>query len=363
MAFVRTGVIILSALFSFAADAGEDYLQSLTEEKARLMDAISKAEGGVIYSEAFREIEYSFIEKKMTRRTNYEAQMELWSAGKELIGFLENTSQQYYGLPYNQWLLAKDVLLSIDDLIQNDIGWGNLVIKICIYNKLYYWIFDYIDKTDDIDKAQLKQLFAVLSTLRNHMPSREAMTYLALKYYGYDDYKKSSGFKLTIPVSDESEVLENSLYAYFGSKEDAAQAVSKITGIEAGKEVSDYVDLYKNPLPWSAAQSGLSYMESSWALYLVMSLMQDKGIAFNDMRAVTKEDLNTTLGKVYNSENKFWMTRAAIDAIEKSEIYASGYLKSVQSDRVINQLIRNHREHGRNDKPVASRRFSLTKFD
>jgi hypothetical protein len=62
----------------------------------------------------------------------------------------------------DEWLSVVDILLAIDDLVSKKLAWGNLVIKIAICNKIFYWMFDYVDTHEGMIKDEILDNFLLI---------------------------------------------------------------------------------------------------------------------------------------------------------------------------------------------------------
>lgn len=368
MIYLRSFIFSFFVFFTVSSYASEGYVETLITEKEKIIKALSMVKNGAIHTEETKKNQQTFFDKYLFSYANSTSEMaeleaELKNTGRKFLEFLESTSVEYYSLSFEQWLVAANVLMSIDDLLGKDLGWGNLVIKADVCNKLFFWMFDYFENNvEDINQEKLAKLIDMQVKLRSHFPSRESMTKLALEHYNYLNYNDVDSFVLQLPVSVEGEVLEKSLVEYFGSKENATEAIGNMILLENNTSVSGFVDLYDNPMLWMAAQNGSGYLYFSWTLYLHSIIMQEKNISFNQSGDITNADLLVILEQLYKSQDKFWMTRAVIDSSEKPEIYVSRYLASINEMRGLN-AIRIHRNHGRSGKVTHAKSFSFTKLN
>ncbi|MCU7843293.1 MAG: hypothetical protein KZQ93_05585 [Candidatus Thiodiazotropha sp. (ex Monitilora ramsayi)] len=332
-------LLMLMMLWPISSVA-EEYIDELIQQKKELETIISKNNKYGIYAPLELEAELSLIKKILFNDEVDQAVTELNAAGRKFLVFLENNDELYNNLDVEEWFVAADLLLKIDSVVSEKVAWGNLVIKIAICNKIFYWIFDYIEShKKSIELETFNKLLMTYKRLREHYPSNTSMLYIALRYYGVSTNLTVEGYGLSIPYSEELEMLDEELRSSLGGMSKVMDLVKSFSEKESQVMIGSYVDLYDNPVPWATSFSTDNFSDH-WHYYeYLITAVSKTGIAA--IQTITKEDLYEFYQQEYKSEAKFWMPRNAVRLVEKPDIYLVRALKALKQGILLDRIRRN----------------------
>jgi hypothetical protein len=340
MMILRAALIIL--LLCPVLSMADGYIDELAQQIEEFNSvAIKNSEYG-IYSPSELEIVLNIYEKIFFDAEVNNAINELRVAGRNFLVFLNENEDKYKLLSVDEWLVAVDLLLRLDDTVSRKIAWGNLIIKIAICNKIFYWIFDYIDSHDGHIKTDvLIQLLDIQKKLRIHYPSNTSMLYIAFRHYGINTELHVTDYALKTPYSKELVFLQKSIKNHFNDNNEELDKIKEITKNEKNIAVSGYVDLYDNPLPLLVAYR-TDFYPDAWGYYEYSKLvLADSRVTSS--KTVTKEILYDFLSNEYKGDGAFWMPYTAVDFIKKPEMYSNGYLNSINKELLLDSIKRTRR--------------------
>lgn len=348
---VCRGLLLLLIFFPISSFANE-YLDDLVQQKDQLAAIISKNSDYGIYSDRELALELDFLDKVLFRGKVDQAVGELRDKGREFLGFLETNEEVYNQLSVDDWLLAVNVLLDADNLISHKLAWGNLVIKIAICSKIFYWVFDYVDShKEDIDSDTINKLSVTLKKLRKHYPSNTSMFYIALRYYGVKTNMNVSDYALNVPYYDELEILENLSRSSLGSEPNIAmEKIALFYKNESNVTIGSYLDLFDYPVPW-VTSSHTDFFSNAWDLYEYLSIMV-KPSDDSDDKNITKAALYDFIMSEYRAEDKYWMPHDIVRKIDKKpDEFLLGHLERLKDGLII--------ENMRSDRESAKKREKM----
>jgi hypothetical protein len=324
------------------SSVAEDYLDGLIKQKSELESVISRNSKYGIYAASELEVELSLIERFLFEDKVGRKITELKAAGKKFLVFLEDTDDSYNSLDVEDWLAVADLLLEIDDLVSKKIAWGNLIIKIAICNKIFYWMFDYIDSRNGIIELDVyNKLLTIHKRLREHCPSNKTMLYIALRYYGISTNLHVANYGLDVPYSEELEILEKELRSNLGGMSKVMDLVKSFSEKESKVTIGSYVELYDNPVPWATSFS-TDYFHDYWYYYAyLMTVVRSSSLKASKM--ITEEELYEFYQKEYSSEAKFWMPRNAVRLVERPDIFLKKNYKLLKQESLIDKIRRDRK--------------------
>jgi hypothetical protein len=327
-------VILLSNISLSFSQEQPSYLGDLKAQKISLENKLKGKKKIAIYTDQAIENRKSFFEKILLSSEGKD-NIERKKIGHDLLVFLEQTNDEYYDLMFDDWLVASRTLLDIDNILSRGTGWGNLVVKFNICNKIIYRIMEFIKNKDaELTKEQLKEMADIIKMLREHLPARSAMYDIALRYYGIEGFEDIKNFKLRTPVYKEAKTEQKRLKKLFSNLENGEDTIHRILEMEEDKTINGYVELYENPVPFSVAQFS-KYHEFAWDIYLYIRILQEQSPDFQEWNELSVQSLLNILKEEYNSSGKYWMSMDAIRVVEKPEIYRPGYLRAIRQKKAL----------------------------
>ncbi len=335
MMISRVALIIL--LLCPVLSMANGYIDELAQQIEEFDSVIVKSEKYGIYSTSELKIEQNIYERIFFDDEADEAIDELRSAGEKFLVFLSESDEKYSDLDIDEWLIAVDLLLRLDDVVSQKIAWRNLVIKIAICNKVFYWVFDYIDSREgNIEFKELNKILDVQKRLRRHYPSNTSMFYIAFRYYGINTELHVADYVLKVPYSEELVMLHRSIKSHFKDNDDELDKLKKIINKEKNITITGYVDLYENPLPLLIAYR-TDFYPDAWGYYEYLKLvLADSNVTSS--KAVTQNILHNFLSNEYKGDGAFWMPYTAVDFIKKPKAYSNGYLNSINNELLLDTI-------------------------
>jgi hypothetical protein len=283
-------------------------------------------------------------------------QEQLRDAGRVLLKYLQDINKDYYKLSFDNWLVIANILLEIDQMVSRGTGWGNLVIKLNIANKLLNRIAQIlIVEKDNLDIDKLKQLLEIQQKLRKQLPDRVALVKLVLRQYGKSGFDEIESINISSPVYKEEMATKELLREVFNNqKKDMNELIKNSLSSESGNVPGDYISMYDNPIPWLIYKTS-GYSKYSWELYLYSLILLDKGIEFNVENDLTHGDLQSLLKREYDGDGKYWMTITAIRYIERPKTFFD-YLNKVKENYYIKLRMKDHESSGNATTNLSSKR-------
>jgi hypothetical protein len=332
-------ILLLLMLILPAASVAEGYIDELVKQKNELEAVILENSKYGMHAKVELNAELGFIEKYVFKDEANKSIAALNAAGRSFLNYLENTDDVYNDLDLEGWLIATELLFEIDDLVSKKVAWGNLVIKIAICNKIFYWMFDYIDShKGDIKPDVFNKIIDIQKKLRRHYPSNTSMLYIALRYYGVNSTLNVESYSLSIPYSDELEMLESEIRSDLGDDARVDELMNRLSAEESRITIGSYINLYENPVPWSTSFS-TDYFHDCWYYYVYLMAVVKKSVSMPN-EIVTKTDLYDVYKNEYQSAEKFWMPRNAIRLVEKPDIYLKRKIKNLKQEALIDRIKR-----------------------
>lgn len=251
-------------------------------------------------------------------------------SARNLLQYLEENNGTYYSLGFDNWVLTVRSLYEADDLIGSGSGWGNIVIKINICNKVIFGALYFLTEgKDNLSDAQINTLAEIIKDLRLHYPARTGLFNYAIKYYGYttDDF---SGLSQSISVSEEENKLGGEVSYQFFKREYSgnSEKYEKDIGIISEEEINlissnqGYLYLYDNPTPWEL-QKFSKYKYYLWDLYFYAKFIKEKGKRFDGWSTLNPADVLYFLHNEIQHDDGFWMTNGLLYSVRHADSFIS----------------------------------------
>ncbi|WP_299944593.1 hypothetical protein [uncultured Microbulbifer sp.] len=312
------------------ADDYEVFKDKLKDHANTIKSSVSFYESSAVYSK-------KTIENNILLLDNG----DLRQATQDLLFFLRQQQANYYQLPFDQWLAASEDLLNIDQWMSTESAWGNLVVKINVCNKVLYSAFEFLEnRRSELDAQKMEEILTLLRTLRTHLPSRMTMYEIALRHYGQISPRKIRPLGFDVKAKDEGVVLNNFIENYFSGKEDAEIKIQIYHTVERGIKITDYLDLYENPVPWGTADSA-KYHHYAWVVYLFAKIVQAENLQSFDWGSLESRKVEKLLKEEYEGKDQYWMPKFYREYFEKqyranlidTVIKTGKFLHPVRDDR------------------------------
>jgi hypothetical protein len=324
----------------------DEFKRGLIEQKEKFERTANRINNYAIYTDAAFKYRMSTIDSFVSlfsdeQLTNHK---EIKSAGYELLKYLQDSNESYYTYPFDSWQEIADLLLHIDNSVSRGTGWGNVVIKINIANKLFNRIAQFLLlERSELDSLKLQQLLEIEKKMRAHLIDSAALARLAMRHHGKSGFDDIESFKLSSPVYQQSKASRKLLTSTFGDRKEADKYFLKTASLETKVTIKDYLSLYDKPIPWLARKS-YTYSNYLWELYLYTLILLDKGADFDVKHNLTQEDLHKLIKREYDGGGRFWMSYLAINYIEYYPKSFRSYLDTVKENAIIKIMMEEH-EH------------------
>ncbi len=300
-------IIVIGMMISFsepllAASDYEEFAIELLSKFENIEKSAVSGDRGTIYSKY-----HINSNPDLTEDNN------LYEAGERFIIFLEENDRVYKELEFTDWVKATNKLFEVDDWMDTRMGWGNLVIKFAICNKVMSSVISYLDSHETYPLDQLDSVLEILEQLRTHLPAERAMYYLAHRHYGIavPFYEEALGYKNTdiykkgnLPTAIRRQIRK------FHQKMDEGESLllNDLLGdteIQFSQAVINYQDLYHSPMPLMIASLS-RYHNFLWDLYFEILLIKNhKGEKIN-RPSVSEQEVVQLLEKEHLRGNGFW---------------------------------------------------------
>ncbi|WP_226647781.1 hypothetical protein [Microbulbifer variabilis] len=337
----------LLPVWTLADDYGS-FKDGLEEHTHALKSSISFYESSAVYSKKTIENNLLLLDNADLRQTT-----------RDLLHFLQQQQPAYYQLPFDQWLAASEDLLKLDQWINTESAWGNLVVKINICNNILYSAFEFLEsRRSELDVQKVEQLLGLLHTLRFHLPSRMTMYEIALRHYGQIRSRKIRPLGFDTKTEDERDVLNDFVKNHFSGGEDAEVQIQAYHMAERGIKITDYLDLYENPVPWGTADSA-RYHQYAWVVYLYARIVQAENLQPFDWESLEKKKIETLLKQEYEGEGQYWMPKFYREYFERQ--YRANLIDDVIKTGKFIQPIRRDRNLAQQRKTLGDKKHELLK--
>ncbi len=282
-----------------------------------------------------------FSQKVISQTPHLRENALLYNSGRDFLIYLAETDDDYRQLEFAEWLKASKDLLLVDQWIGNRVGWGNLVIKIAICNKIINRILEYLESPGDIEPEELGHIIKTLEDLRWQLPSYWAINYVSLRYHeGIEAFQVDSlhhtrryvgsFYNVNAPIRKIGKYyIEN----YENSKAINSNIVRTWRMSENPKLrlIADYQDLYDNPIPFQIALPGSQYHQHAWDLYFYLRFIQKYGVNIV-WGEITQEQVLSILQQVSDQGDEHWMSKKARNFFHNNErSYYFENLKAIES--------------------------------
>lgn len=300
-----------------------------------------KQNGGIINKETI------FSHKVIDDTWYLQRNQALYDAGESLIIFLREYDKIYQQLEFSEWVKATHDLFLVDDSLGEQVGWGNLVIKITICNKIINRVLGYLDAQEELSTEELGSMLKVLENLRWHLPSEKSMYFILLRYYNLDTSSKvdSLNYKNIDSPENRPTTMRSEMSKIYYKNSKVKEVLDSQEKSEAiiSQAVGDYQKLYHNPVPFYLAATA-RYHKVLWNLYFHIYLMKNSEDSKVHWEIITEENILQILNKVYQARNDFWVDEFYKDFFnnrENKEVRIS-LMKRFREDRVVKTLLINY---------------------
>ncbi|MEJ2613032.1 MAG: hypothetical protein P8179_24000 [Candidatus Thiodiazotropha sp.] len=343
-------------LFS-AASYGGKYENDLLSQKIALEATLSKYSDLGMYTPSEFEMELGFIDKLFSKDEMTKAVEELNNVGFTFLAYLEDNDSAYQQISIDEWLRVVGILLSIDDLVSKKLAWGNLVIKIAICNKIFYWMFDYVDTHRGmIEDEMLDDFLLIQKELRSHYPSNTSMLYIAMRHYGKEIDFDISDYLLRTSYHDDQRTFQRILDLYFNDIADGREQAEQYLANEGKETIGSFVDLYEKPIPLLVSFTA-DYFQISWQYYEYFALVL-RNPKILSSKNLTKDVVYNFLVDEYNGEGRFWMPQNAISFAIKPDVYSKNYMNAVTNELFLDRVRRDRESARQRNRRKANKLFS-----
>jgi hypothetical protein len=333
-------VLVTVTPYSHASDVGE--MQTKFRDKYhQLKTIIEENKINTIYTESAFKQKVVQVDLKDKDLQKY---VLLKNAGGELLNVLQRYNEMYHKLKFQDWVYINNLLFDIDNIASQGNGWGNMVIRINIYNKILYKIRDYVSKDKvSLNEEKLDTILETLFRMRTRFPSRYAMAKIALRHYGIIPYKEIDSAKLNTPVEQEKDNFMGEFQNMLKKGNDFEAIYFRLIKEESDHYVKDYIDYYEHPIPWVTTLL-LDYNNYTWELYILSRIMKEEGKDFDMSKDLTKKLLQEFIKKEYNNYGKFWISKKALRFAGTPDRNLT-YLNSVKNETYLKYLDKIKRQY------------------
>lgn len=286
-----------------------------------------------------------FTKKVINESWYLKSNQSLFEAGESLIVYLREYDTVYRKLIFSEWLHATNDLFSVDDALSNQIGWGNLVVKVAICNKIINRVLEYLSTKEELTPKQLTSLLKVMDILKWHLPSERAMYYIAFRYYNFDTPSKvdSLNYKNIDLSTNRPKAVRSEMSKHYYKDKKIKEFVDlqEKSEFALSQSIMNYQDLYNKPIPLYLAATS-RYHKIFWHLYLHIYLMTNSEDGMVNWELVTDKYIFSYLDKVYQSGDGFWVSGYYNDFYKNrnNNEATESLMKYFKEDRIMKKLFR-----------------------
>ncbi len=307
-------IIVIGMMISFsepllAASDYEEFAIELLSKFENIEKSAVSGDRGTIYSKY-----HINSNPDLTEDNN------LYEAGERFIIFLEENDRVYKELEFTDWVKATNKLFEVDDWMDTRMGWGNLVIKFAICNKVMSSVISYLDSHGTYPLDQLDSVLEILEQLRTHLPAERAMYYLAYRHYDLlEPFQASrlSYFSVDVnSVGDLPSKVRREIQNFYRKKGSDKKKIYRNEKLKLervlekhevpnSQTIIDYRDLYHTPMPFMIASLS-RYHNFLWDLYFEILLIKNHKGEQIYRPSVSEQEVVQLLEKEHLRGNGFW---------------------------------------------------------
>lgn len=236
-------------------------------------------------------------------------------------------------------LLAKHFINARAFEPTENVGWGDIVLRVAISNRLLHALSDVL-LSKSIDTQDLEEAIKIQEQMRYIFISRKSMHLYVLYYYGYTN-KAPNTLRITGTVDNEyndrdrfyrnkyEEIMKKAGVA------DRAAVMMEIFKSEKKLQIHDYKSLLNNPAPYITSVS--RYYGYLWYLYFYSNLrLENNGELFENYEL---QLVDSIVKRSAHSENGRW-TKIPYSENDRRRMYASQrYTENLNNKTYIERVL------------------------